>query len=53
MSADSAINKGFSLTSQLKINTLKHKHTVLADGTEVCEINEKDTHSTDNANVVH
>jgi len=49
ISIDSAINKGFSLTSQLKINTLKHKHTVLADGTEVCDINEKDTHSTDNA----
>jgi len=43
ISTYSAINKGFSLTSQLKINTLKHKHTVLADGTEVCEINEEDT----------
>ena len=40
---DSAISKGFSLTSQLKINTLKHKHTVLEDGTEVCEHNEEYT----------
>jgi len=50
VSVDSAINKGFSLTSQLKINTLKHKHTVLEDGTEICEINDIDTHSTENAN---
>ncbi|MBZ9688956.1 TIGR03943 family protein [Clostridium estertheticum] len=50
VSVDSAINKGFSLTSQMKISTLKHKHTVLEDGTEVCDINEKDTHSTENAN---
>lgn len=47
VSADSAINKGFSLTSQLKINSLKHKHTVLADGTEICDI---DTISTENDN---
>ena len=51
MSVNSVINKGFSLTSQSKINTLKHKHTILADGTEVCEHNEKDIHSTENTNV--
>ena len=51
MSVDSVINKGFSLTSQLKINALKHKHTVLADGTQICEHNEKDIQSTENANV--
>ena len=51
LSIASAINKGFSLTSQLKINTLKHKHTVLEDGTEVCEHNDESTHFIDNADV--
>ena len=51
LSVDSAINKGFSLTSQLKIDTLNHKHTVLADGTQICELNDEDTHSTNNTNV--
>lgn len=50
VSAYSAINKGFSLTSQLKINSLKHEHTILSDGTEVCEYDEKDTHSTEGDN---
>ncbi len=51
MSADNAINKGFSLTSQLKINTLKHNHTVLEDGTEVCEHNDGNTHFAQNTNI--
>ena len=51
VSASSVINKGFSLTSQLKINTLKHKHITLSDGTEVCEHSVKDTHSTDGDNI--
>ncbi|MGH4123048.1 MAG: TIGR03943 family putative permease subunit [Clostridium sp.] len=51
VSVDGAINKGFSLTSQLKINALKHKHTVLEDGTEVCDHNEENTHFVENANV--
>ncbi|MEK6266662.1 MAG: TIGR03943 family protein [Clostridium sp.] len=47
LSAYNVINKGFSLTSQLKINTLKHKHTTLDDGTEICEHNdEEEGHST-------
>lgn len=37
ISITTVINKGFSLTSQLKINTLKHKHTILTDMTEQCE----------------
>ncbi len=45
VSAYNVINKGFSLTSQLKINTLKHKHTTLADGTEVCEHKDEYSHS--------
>lgn len=36
LSAYNVINKGFSLTSQLKINTLKHRHITLDDGTELC-----------------
>ncbi|MBK5242403.1 TIGR03943 family protein [Clostridium sp.] len=40
LSAYNVINKGFSLTSQLKINTLKHKHITLDDGTELCEHND-------------
>ncbi|MBZ9625233.1 TIGR03943 family protein [Clostridium sp. FP2] len=51
MSTYSAINKGFSLNSQLKISNLKHKHKVLADGTEVCEHNEEHINSIDGANV--
>ncbi|MBU3143526.1 TIGR03943 family putative permease subunit [Clostridium sp. CF012] len=51
ISADTAINKGFSLTSQLKINTLKHKHSVLEDGTEVCEHDGENTHFVENTNV--
>lgn len=50
VSVSSAINKGFSLTSQLKIDTLKHKHTVLEDGTEVCEHNDENTHIVENSN---
>lgn len=47
VSAYNVINKGFSLTSQLKINTLKHKHITLDDGTEICEHNdEEEDHST-------
>jgi putative membrane protein len=47
LSAYNVINKGFSLTSQLKINTLKHKHTTLDDGTEICEHNDdEESHST-------
>jgi putative membrane protein len=42
VSAYNVINKGFSLTSQLKINTLKHKHTTLDDGTEICEHNDEE-----------
>lgn len=45
LSAYNVINKGFSLTSQLKINTLKHKHTTLADGTELCEHNDEYSHN--------
>jgi putative membrane protein len=46
LSAYNVINKGFSLTSQLKINTLKHKHTTLDDGTEICEHNDnEESHS--------
>lgn len=52
MSADSAINKGFSLTSQLKINTMKHKHIALEDGTEICEHDDENTHLVENANIV-
>ncbi|MBU3191591.1 TIGR03943 family protein [Clostridium bowmanii] len=48
VSVYSAINKGFSLTSQLKIDALKHKHTVLEDGTEVCEHNDENTHVVEN-----
>jgi putative membrane protein len=44
------MNKGFSLTSQLKINTLKHKHTTLSNGTEVCEQEEEYNHSANNEN---
>ncbi|MCB2290711.1 TIGR03943 family protein [Clostridium sp. CS001] len=44
ISATTVINKGFSLTSQLKINNLKHKHTTLTDGTEQCEHDEKHNH---------
>jgi len=51
VSVNSVINKGFSLTSQLKINTLKHKHITLSDGTEVCEHSDKDTHATDKGNI--
>lgn len=48
LSAYNVINKGFSLTSQLKINTLKHKHTTLDDGTEICEHNDdEESHSID------
>lgn len=48
LSAYNVINKGFSLTSQLKINTLKHKHTTLDDGTEICEHNDdEESHSVD------
>ncbi|MGV8982862.1 TIGR03943 family putative permease subunit [Clostridium sp.] len=50
ISVYSAINKGFSLTSQLKIDALKHKHTVLEDGTEVCEHNDETTHLVENTN---
>ena len=52
VTAYSVINKGFSLTSQLKINTLKHKHTVLENGTEVCEHDDESTHFVENTNVV-
>lgn len=48
VSAESVINKGFSLTSQLKINTLKHKHITLADGTEVCEHDQEDAYANEN-----
>jgi putative membrane protein len=48
VSIDSVINKGFSLTSQLKINTLKHKHITLTDGTEVCKHDEEEVYSTEN-----
>ncbi len=44
VSTHSVISKGFSLTSQLKINTLKHKHITLVDGTEVCEHDEEYSH---------
>ena len=44
ISVDSVMDKGFSLTSQLKINALKHKHIILADGTEVCEHDEKEVY---------
>jgi putative membrane protein len=48
LSAYNVINKGFSLTSQLKINTLKHKHITLDDGTELCEHNDDEySHSVD------
>ncbi|MGH4118403.1 TIGR03943 family putative permease subunit [Clostridium sp.] len=40
LSTYNVMNKGFSLTSQLKINTLKHKHITLDDGTELCEHND-------------
>lgn len=50
VSVENVINKGFSLTSQLKINNLKHKHTTLADGTEICEYDEKHNSSTENVN---
>ncbi|WP_291635014.1 TIGR03943 family protein [Clostridium sp.] len=51
LSVDSVINKGFSLTSQLKISTLNHKHTLLPDGTQICEYDEKNIKSTENTNV--
>ena len=44
ISITTVINKGFSLTSQLKINTLKHKHTTLTDMTEQCQHDEKHDH---------
>ncbi|MGK0465299.1 TIGR03943 family putative permease subunit [Clostridium sp.] len=48
VSAYNVINKGFSLTSQLKINTLKHKHATLDDGTEICEhSDDEESHSSD------
>jgi putative membrane protein len=40
ISVNTVINKGFSLTSQLKINTLKHKHIALTDVAEKCEHDE-------------
>jgi putative membrane protein len=52
VSVNTVINKGFSLTSQLKINTLKHKHITLEDGTEVCEHSEKDINSTEVDNIL-
>jgi putative membrane protein len=52
VSAENVIRKGFSLTSQSKINILKHKHITLADGTELCEHDEKDVHPTENANIL-
>ena len=39
ISVDTVINKGFSLTSQLKINTLKHEHTTIDGALEQCEHN--------------
>jgi putative membrane protein len=51
LSVNSVINKGFSLTSQLKINNLNHKHTLLPDGTQICEYDEKNIMSTENNNV--
>jgi putative membrane protein len=48
LSAYSVINKGFSLTSQLKVNTLKHKHETTEDGTEICELDEQSNHSANN-----
>jgi putative membrane protein len=44
ISINTVINKGFSLTSQLKINTLKYKHTTLTDVTEKCEHDGKHDH---------
>lgn len=52
VSVNSAINKGFSLTSQLKINSLKHKHTVLEDGAEVCQHNDENTHLVEDTDFV-
>ena len=40
----SVISKGFSLTSQWKINNLKHKHILLKNGAEVCEHDDESTH---------
>lgn len=39
VSVENVIRKGFSLTSQSKINGLKHSHITTADGTEICEYN--------------
>ena len=44
LSIHTVINKGFSLTSQLKINTLKHKHTALEGEAEQCDHDEKHNH---------
>jgi putative membrane protein len=51
ISIDTVINKGFSLTSQLKINTLKHKHTTLTDASEQCDHDEKHDHDDYKPNV--
>lgn len=44
LSIDTVINKGFSLTSQLEINTLKHKHTIIEGEEEQCDLDEKHNH---------
>lgn len=50
LSIDTVINKGFSLSSQLKINTLKHEHTTKDGALEQCKHDEEHNHITDVAN---
>jgi len=44
LSIDTVMNKGFSLTSQLKINSLKHEHTNIDGALEQCNHNEEHNH---------
>jgi putative membrane protein len=44
ISIDIVIKKGFSLTSQLKINTIKHQHTTMHGDLEQCNHDEDHNH---------
>jgi putative membrane protein len=50
LSIDTVINKGFSLTSQLKINILKHEHTTIDGALEQCKHEQEHNHVADGAN---
>jgi putative membrane protein len=50
LSIDTVISKGFSLTSQLKINSLNHKHTTLGGEAEQCD-DKNHNHGAKDANI--